>query len=282
MRRLLVPTDFSADAMKAVTYSVEIARKAGAAIYLLHVVELVTDRIRQPYSLHDRLHDEIMTARRQELNTLREELIDAYPDLTIETKLANGNITTTILEHAEKLKIDIIVMGTQGAGGLKEVLWGTVTASIIRRTKIPVLAVPFEYQIKKPEAIVFATNQFEKNKLLLKRFIELAGLFNTVVHVVIYLDEEISSTLDYHFSSEQMADYLLYLKQAYPDIKFSGEVLEGKNFEDAIEEYDSKNGVDMIAMVTYPKNSLERLLKISVTRKMALHSKIPVLALPAK
>ncbi|HLG40211.1 MAG TPA: universal stress protein, partial [Chitinophagaceae bacterium] len=73
-----------------------------------------------------------------------------------------------------------------------------------------------------------------------------------------------------------------YLKRTFPDVAFKGELLEGKEFEDTIEEYDKKNEVDIIAMITYPKGFWDKLLKRSVTRKMAFHSRIPVLAIPAK
>lgn len=63
---------------------------------------------------------------------------------------------------------------------------------------------------------------------------------------------------------------------------FKGELLEGKEFEETIEKYDDNNEVDIIAMITYPKSFLDKLLRRSVTKKMAFHSKIPVLAIPAK
>ena len=94
MKKIIVPTDFSANAMKAVTYAAEISKRSGAAIYLLHVIEPVTDSIRQPYALHERLQEEIANARLSELQSLKNTLADVYPDLTIETELAKGTVTT--------------------------------------------------------------------------------------------------------------------------------------------------------------------------------------------
>ena len=54
-----------------------------------------------------------------------------------------------------------------------------------------------------------------------------------------------------------------------------------KEFEATIEDYDKKHGVDIISMITYPKSFWEKLLNKSVTKKMAFHSRIPVLAIPA-
>ena len=70
------------------------------------------------------------------------------------------------------------------------------------------------------------------------------------------------------------------MKEIFPDVIFKGELLEGKNFEIAIDSYSNKNEVDMIAMTTYPKSFFERVLLKSVTKNMAFHSTIPILAIP--
>lgn len=281
MKKLLVPTDFSANAMKAVTYSAEIAKRTGAAIYLLHVIEPITDRIRQPYALHERLEEEITSARLSELKTLKDTVSALYPGVSIETALSRGTVATAILDFAQNVRADIIVMGTQGASGLKEVFLGSVTGGTIGRTKIPVLAVPAEYLMEEPDAIVFATNRFEENRQVLDKIVELACLFNAMIHAVIFVDTDTSDSADYIDSRKKLNNYIDFLKHTYSNLSFTGELVNGKEFEETIEAYDTKNEVDIIAMITYPKSFWEKLLKKSVTKKMALHSKIPVLAIPA-
>lgn len=281
MKKIIVPTDFSANAMKAVTYAAEIARRSGAVIYLLHVMEPIIDKIRQPYPLHERLQEEIACARLSELNALKDTLAEAYPDLTLKTELAKGTVTTAILNIAEHLRADLIVMGTQGASGLREVFTGSVTGDTIARTKIPVLAVPFEYLMEEPDAIVFATNRFEENRQMLDKIVELASLFNAVIHVVAFVDIDTSTADHYIYNHKQLNQYIGFLKQTYPGISFTGDLLENKEFEETIEEYDLKNEVDIVTMITYPKGFWEKLMRKSFTKKMAFHSKIPVLAIPA-
>lgn len=74
MQKILVPTDFSANAMKAVLYAAEIAKKNNTAVYLLDVIEPVTDRIHQPFALHERLEEEIANNRLNELVTLQKSI----------------------------------------------------------------------------------------------------------------------------------------------------------------------------------------------------------------
>jgi nucleotide-binding universal stress UspA family protein len=280
--KILIPTDFSDTAMKAAQYAAEMAKKSGAGIFLLHVIEPDIDSIRQPYPLHDRLQEEIANNRLGELNILQKSINQMYPDIKTEIELAKGTITNSVLDFAESNKMDLIVMGTKGATGLKEIFMGSVTAGTIGRTKVPVLAIPEEYVFDLPDAILFATNHFEKNTNLLNKIVEVATLFSADVHVAVFVDTDTVEVSDYVHNTQQLKHYLDFLKKTYPSIVFKAELLEGSEFEETIEKYDVKNEVDMIAMITYPKRFLDRLMKKSVTKKMAFHSKIPVLAIPAK
>ncbi|MDP4284043.1 MAG: universal stress protein [Bacteroidota bacterium] len=282
IKKILIPTDFSDTAMKAAQYAAEMAKKSGGGIFLLHVIEPDIDSIRQPYPLHDRLQEEIANNRLGELNILQKSINQMYPDIKTEIELAKGTITNSVLDFAESNKMDLIVMGTKGATGLKEIFMGSVTAGTIRRTKVPVLAIPEEYVFDLPDAILFATNHFEKNTNLLNKIVEVATLFSADVHVAVFVDTDTVEVSDYVHNTQQLNHYLDFLKKTYPSIVFKAELLEGSEFEETVEKYDVKNEVDMIAMITYPKRFLDRLMKKSVTKKMAFHSKIPVLVIPAK
>jgi nucleotide-binding universal stress UspA family protein len=282
IRSILVPTDFSANAMKAALYAASLAQKSGAMVYLLHVTEPVTDSIRQPYPLHDRLVEEITNNRIKEMKKFQSDVAVACPDIKTETEIAKGMTITSIHDFAKGQQIDLIVMGTKGATGLKEIFMGSVAAGTISRSEIPVLAVPDEYVFEVPDGILFATNRFEKKKELLNKIVEIANMFSTCIHVAVFVDTDTAEATDYIYNTRQLVHYLAFLKMAYPGVAFKAELLEGSEFEETIEKYDAKNEVDIIAMITYPKSFWERLMKKSMTKKMAFNSKIPVLAIPAK
>jgi hypothetical protein len=56
-------------------------------------------------------------------------------------------------------------------------------------------------------------------------------------------------------------------------------LLEGESFEKTLKMYNNKSGIDMVAMITYPKNLWDRLFKKRWTKDMAFHSKIPVISI---
>jgi len=282
MIKLLIPTDFSDNAKKALEYVIEIAKVSETSIYLLNVIEPVTSSIRQPYPGHEKLEKEIENNRIGELNALQKSILQQYPDIKIESEVVRGTIINSVIDFAESKQIDLIVMGTKGATGLQEIFMGSVSAGTIGRSKIPVLTVPNDYIFKTPDGILFATNRFEENAELLNKIVEIANLFSASIHVAVFVDTDTAVAADYIQNTRQLTNYLDYLKNAFPGIVFKAELLEGNVFEEIIEKYNTKNEVDIIAMITYPKSFWERLLKKSMTKKMAFHSKIPVLAIPAQ
>lgn len=282
MKNILVPTDFSVAAMKAATYAMEIAKRADASVYLMHVIEPIIDNIRQPHALHERLEEEILNSRLNQLKNIQANLRECNPDIKIETELAHGTVTTSLVSFAEKHQVDLIVMGTTGASGLKEIFIGSVAAGTVGRTKVPVLAVPFEYPMEEPDAIVFTTNRFEEDRQLLDPIIELARLFSATVHTVVFIDSDYSDADYYIHNHRELNKYIKFLKETYTDVSIIGDFLEGKEFEDTIEQYHKNNEADIVAMITYPKSFWEKLMRKSRTKKMAFHTKIPLLAVPSK
>ncbi len=280
MKRILVPTDFSTTAMKAISYAAEIAKKTDATVFLLHVVDNVTDIIIEPLAFDVKEQDTLIKNSLKSLDDLKQTVISTYPDIKIEAGVITGRILFSILDYAEDYQPDLIVMGTTGAGAIKELLIGSVASGIIGSTKIPVITVPAGFEMKEPDSILFATNHFEENAGSLDMITRLATLFSSAVHVVVYVDED--EALEYIKGQNKLDHYLEYLKKTYPSIRFKAEVLEGRNFEQTIESYDGKNDIDLIAMITYPKKFIERLFKKSMTKKMAIHSTIPLLAIPVK
>ena len=276
MQKILVPTDFSDNALKAVAQACEIAKKTNAVIHLLHVEPTLNMNSVQA----DSSGNKVVADKSESLDMSLKAIAEVYPDVKILPFLVGGNVIPSILKYAENENPDLIVMGTKGASGLKKILIGSVTAGIIGKTNFPVLTVPASYELQKPEAIVFATNQFEKDEALLKNFVNLANLFSIPVHVIVFKDIDANEDADFIYNEEQLNYYLRFLKETFPRTAFKGEILEGSDFESAIDAYCINNAAGMIAMVTYPKSFLEKFFFKSVTKNMAFHSTIPILAIP--
>ncbi len=138
IRTLLVPTDFSEHADRALEYAGGLARELGAKVEILHayqapLVELTPYHLALPVSVLEGVRD----VAREKLEALCEKLttegVDAHG------RLCEGIPAEVIVNTAADLKVDMIVMGTRGNTGLKHVLLGSVAERTLRRAGCPVL-----------------------------------------------------------------------------------------------------------------------------------------------
>jgi len=279
--KILVPTDYSDNAMKAVIYAAELAKEIKAEILLLNSQEEAYSKIRQPFPLHEKYNQLVYDSRKNDIRALKKSILSLYSGLHIKTRLTGGLAVDSILETSKTENVDLIVMGTHGAGGLKEALIGTVARAVAGRSSVPVLIVPTQYEIEQPDGIVFTTNRFEENMKVLDMLVKIARIFKTTVHTIVFVDKESADAEEYLEKGKKLDHYIKFLKTTYPDIRFSGELLEGTDFEAAVSLYHAKHQTDISAMVMYPKELWERLLHKSATKKMIYHSHVPVLAMPS-
>lgn len=136
--RILVPTDFSDTAAKALDVAVDLAKKYGATITLLHVYEVPV----YPY-LGSMVDFDFVTPIR---DAAQKELASAFDTLKLRgvearSELLFGVPWSVILETADHRKADLIVMGTHGRKGVMHALLGSVAEKVVRLSPIPVLTV---------------------------------------------------------------------------------------------------------------------------------------------
>jgi nucleotide-binding universal stress UspA family protein len=143
VRRILVPTDFSDGANRALTLAIKFAKLLRAAIDLLHVqglptyapVPSVAGAVLMPPSVSDvaqGVHDSLAVL----AAGVRES------GLECQTASVDGTPGEAIVDYATKIGADLIVMGTHGRSGLGRVLLGSVAEKVLRGASCPVLVVP--------------------------------------------------------------------------------------------------------------------------------------------
>jgi len=297
MKKILVPTDFSSNALKALEFAVHIAKKAKAEIILVHSCDLVTDTFQDQLTIKKE-HNELILDKADKSLALLKKSIEDTENVTVQTRIYDGNVMDSILQAAEDHNADFIIIGTRGETELADRIFGSTTSNLLGKTNVPLIVVSplSEWEISEntldvstpgdthsfaPDAILFATNHFEENTKLLNPIVDVARLFSSTIHVAVFMDTDYSGVYDYLYNTRALDFYVEFLRRTYPGVSFRGELLEGKDFESTMEKYNDKNGVDLIAMITYPKTFWDRLLKKKVTKEMAFHSKIPVMAVTA-
>lgn len=283
MKKILVPTDFSVCAGNAVDFAVQSAKILPAELILLHVFE-VTGNIYTDYmGVNKEFNRSLLDDTEKKLQDIKKS-IEETENVIVNTKILNGKLKDGVAEAAVTENADLIVMGTLGASGLKEKLWGSKTASVIGSTYIPVLAIPYNYEWKKPEKLLIATNHFEKEPAILDFIFEMADLFMAQVHVAVMTDEDDDKAATHLEHIRKIPQYEKLLKQQYKEETLTATHLYGLGFEETLQRYLKEKEIDILVMITYQKEDgfWDRIFSPSKTKKMSYHINIPLLAIPAK
>lgn len=142
VRQILVPTDFSESSAVALRAAIQLGRRFGAAVELLHVDTEATVLVPPPGDLIALPIDvaELMQRSVERLGEMAEDV--RRTGLVCTTATEVGTTHTEIVEHAQRIGADLIVMGTHGRHGLGHVLVGSIAEKVIQHSTCPVLVIP--------------------------------------------------------------------------------------------------------------------------------------------
>ncbi len=276
MRNILFPTDFSANANNAYRYALKLAETVGADILTLHVASPLSVSV--PYlsstvkELKAQNQIDAFSKYREEVRYMEPSNVLHRPTEVVVRHLLRESteVAQTILEVAQKEAVDWIVMGTQGATGIKEMIIGSNTARVLEEAPCPVLVVPEEAKYHGLRKMVYATNFEWLEESYMLKVVDLAILLGAELH---FLHVNLSHT---YRASSKMEEWknMLYGKD---NIYF--EIIEGLNLEvvQSLENYVEENDIDLLAMLTHKRDFWERILSISYTQKMCFHTHTPLL-----
>jgi nucleotide-binding universal stress UspA family protein len=279
MKKILVPTDFSENAFKALRYAANLAARCGAEVHMVHAYTLLENVFVDKKSMRDAWNEQQLREKGASLLTLKQSLSETFPHVHTEMHLFTGPTEDVLLQCIDNHNIDLVVMGTQGASGLAEVLVGSTTATIMGKSKVPVLGIPRAYKEERPSAMVLATKGFERDKLLLDPVFMVASLFDIPTRVLIFAADE-DSDVEIIESKMQLEAYVAFLRKAFPLASIEATLVEGEDFETALEDYCEDEGIGILCMLTYKRSFWDSIFNPSLTRQIAYHTKIPLLAVP--
>jgi nucleotide-binding universal stress UspA family protein len=281
MQKILVPTDFSPNAERAIDYAVQIAKAGKATVVIIHACEQLDNvPLSAGFPITDynkRITDEAF----ENLELIQKSIQDTE-GIKAETELLAGTVADTVAVAVSDFGADLVVMGTMGITGLRDALFGTNTSTVIGHSAVPVLAIPLEYEWSTPSKFVLAINNFEEVTDIINPVFELAAVFRATVQIIVFTDEDEASASEFMADEQAVLMAEEKLKQKYPSLAIKATHLSGRHFEETIIAYVDKNKVDVLAMTTHKRSLIGSIFNRSITRKMSYHSKVPVLAIPVK
>jgi nucleotide-binding universal stress UspA family protein len=268
MATLLIPTDFSDNSLQAAVYGVKLLGDKTSKIDFLHTFEGMSAGAGSMLSLRE----EILKDSQNLLKEFQEKLAEQVDlsDKQIKRFCEEGELPY-VLDNLEEIEhVDLIIMGTQGASGLKEVFMGSNTSDVIAKVEMPLLAVPENVAFKAPKKIMIADDGDGCGEGTFRIARVIARKYDCEVHFVHVTDSDPGTIRDHSYDEE--AD-------AFEDISTEFHVVESDDVDEALNNFVEQHDIDIMVMVHRHLGLFDRLFQRSASKKMAMHSHVPLLVL---
>lgn len=274
MKKIIVPIDFSQQSEYALKTAASLALKNDAEILVVHMLELNRSLISTPEVVNQEYTVFLIKTAENRLNDFLDK--PYLKGVKVTPIIKHYKVFSELNEIAEKHGADMVVMGSHGSDGLKEIFVGSNAEKVVRHSHIPVLVVKNDYPNFKIDRLVFASDFKLKG---LKAF-EKAKAFAELV----------SAELDLVYINTPYSDFLS-TDDAYARIN---KFLAKTNFVDQVEiyndysveigilNYSKANGADAIAISTHGRKGLSHFLSGSIGEDVTNHAKLPVVTFNLK
>ncbi len=277
MKKVVLPTDFSENAYNAISYALELFRDEDCTFYLMNTY---TPAVYQAeYVLHSPgqigLGDMYQSHSMDQLEELKQELERRYknPKHHLFTHSAFNTVVDEVEALVENEGADLVVMGTQGATGAKEILFGTHTVHVLKRLKCPIVVVPSGYAYEAPVSILFPTDyEVAYDDLPFKVLLDIATLHTSRIEVM-----HVSTGFELTDSQQQ---HKKGLKRILSKTPHGFHDLPGQEIIAAINNFQQQSQYNFLVMVRNKHTFLERLFIEPVIKKVAFHVTIPFMVIP--
>lgn len=273
MKKIIVPVDFSDHSEYALEAAASLAQKFDSELFVLHMLELSNAIIS---SASEALSQEAVFYLK-----LAEQKFETFLDkpylvgIKVTPIVKHFKVWSEVNDVATEHNANLIVMGSHGASGIKEVLVGSNTQKVVRHSDIPVLVIKHNPILLDFENAVFAcdfSDEAVTPYLKAKRTFDKLG---TKTHLV-YVN---SPDGNFRSSSEIDKKIAQFLKKSDGDLNNldSVNIVSDYSIEKGILNFANVIGADVIAVATHGRKGLSHFFEGSVSEDVANHSTLPVM-----
>ncbi len=269
MKKILVPTDFSPQAEHALKVAVEIAMKGDAELYLLHSVEMPMHLANSgdSGSLPEAVYF-IKLAEKKFETLLKEPYLST---VVLHEAIGHGEIYNDIKETVATNDIDLIVMGSHGASGFKEMFIGSNTEKVVRTSDIPVLVIKNEHSAFEVADFVFATDFTEECHEPFEAARSFAQFAGAKMHLLY-----VNTPSGFKTTSEIYALMRKFVKHV-PEKEYTLNIYNDYSVEKGILSFARDHEAQLIGISTHGRKGLSHFFNGSISEDMVNHAKMPVI-----
>jgi nucleotide-binding universal stress UspA family protein len=271
MKKIMVPTDFSNEAEIALKVAAQIAKKFDSEIFLLHMLELPLDLIdptspRNSGDLPEALF--FMKLAHQRFSEVMKK--DYLKGIKVHETVEFHEAFDGIMEISKKHDCDVIIMGSSGRDGLKEIFIGSNTEKVVRHSEIPVLVIKKEVPIFEVKKFVFATDLDPETIPTFKQAMNFAHKLNSTVELVMV------NTPGKFITTRDIDLKLEIYSQGIDSEDFHFSVYNDVSVETGILNYSYKINADLIGISTHGRQGIAHFINGSLSEDLVNHSKTPI------
>jgi nucleotide-binding universal stress UspA family protein len=266
MKHIIVPIDFSEEALHGLELALVLAGKFKADVQMVYVCAPAYNKFQSELEMEVSEYEE-------KLSTIEKEWLQKYPDIFLHHIVKRGKIYREVVNQADSLNDSCIVCSTHGGSGFEELFIGSNAYRIISYTTLPVFTVRGDIVPSAIKRIVLPIDITHETREKVPFTSTLATIFDAEVHVVTLSstnDESIQKKLNEY--SGQVIKYL----NAHA-ISCHSSSLRGSNQTDIILDYAKKIKADLISIMSDQEKTISNLLLGSYTHQMINKSTIPIL-----
>lgn len=269
MKKILIPTDFSKHAEYALRVAAQIARKNDGEIILLHMLEL-------PHQASDAVGSgteipEIMFFKNAAIRRLEDLMDEDYLEgLKVSEVIQFELAFDGILKISQTNNVDLIVMGSHGASGYKEMFIGSNAEKVVRNSDVPVLIIKKEENDFKVDNFVFASDFADEIKKPFQKVVDFANKFDATLHLAM-----INTPNNFKPTSES-TEIMNKFTAGFTINKFETHIYNETNVEKGILNFSNSIDADLIGMSTHGRKGLSHFFNGSISEDLVNHASRPV------
>lgn len=269
MKKILVPTDFSEQAENALKVAAQLAKQHNCEIYLLHIVEIPMHKV-DALSSYNNLPEAVyfMKLAHKQFEELKAK--DYLKGLVIHEHVDLHEIFKGIFKTCKKHHIDLVIMGSNGVSGLREMLIGSNTEKVVRTSETTVLVVKNEHEKFKVKDFVFASDFKEENKAPFKKAIDLAKVLGAKLHLLMV------NTPHKFITSAKANKRMNAFVKAFKSKNYSTNIYNDLSIEKGIMNFSESIHADLIGMSTHGRQGISHFFNGSISEDLVNHAKRPV------
>lgn len=273
MKTILFPTDFSENANHAMQFALQLAKDFDARLHIINTYQIpYATSVPNVYNLLEALKKNSIDDLNKCVNGIKSN--PDYNNLNITHDAISGDLINAIAEIESNHSIDLIVLGTKGASGIKEILIGSNAEQVVYHSKSSVLVVPNQTTEFSFNNITLASDLTPVDEKKFNTFVSLCKKYQAKVTVVsIQPTNKVNKneTTNHH-----------QLNEILSGIEHHFQMINNDDISNSLNSFVEENQSNILALISKKYSFFENIFHKSITNKLACHTKIPIFVIKEK